>query len=182
VYNKPDAEEFLAEHEVAMAALRLDNTSAQSSNDNAANSANSEGESATKTSERDWVPVAHQAHTLVDTYAIVPIHNSPPVPFVESRLRQLPGEIMAQILGELLGFENEVDVTIPHAKRGHVRYRFQKWFPHLRAAFRTTLFTCKGFRELGINHLSETTNFINRFGDSARNLPVVFGHEATAMI
>lgn len=170
IYSQADAEDVMAEHQAAMAFLSLQQTSPQESEDSASTTPLSSGEIHASTAN---------ASTIV-----AKIQNPPsiPGPFSKSGFSTLPQEIMDEIWGLLLGFNNQIDLTIPHAKRGQPQLYFTSRFPHLRNAFSTFLLTSKGFRQEGLEYLSRTTTFFNTNGDSARNIPAVFGEEATKMV
>ena len=110
------------------------------------------------------------------------LHRGPGLPYDQTILGSLPDDIKTEIFGWILGTKHRIDLTVAHAKNGHPRLWFSSFFPHIREPFSTYLRACSGLRQEGIDHLFSTAVFVNRFSDSAKHFPKLYGHEATAWI
>ena len=184
IYNGFDAQEVLQEHQAAMAGLSLSPSDTPEIAD--------DGAVAPKTSGKTTIDIPNNG-TASGPKSRQPHHgpseqcqasfDEQAIPYSETRLGQLPAEIKNEIFGLLFGFEDpRMDTTIPHAKRGRLRLWFSRLNEVFREPFATYLLVSKDFRAEGMDHLMTVITFYNRNGDSARNLPVVFGEEATASI
>jgi hypothetical protein len=187
IWPQDNAAVVMDGHEAAMASLDLSGTSLEASAEASAADSGDLHAMEFHDSAESTINNSGTLSVLVqdtETFDQPPsaVNGRSPKPYPETRLGALPGETIMKIIGLVLGSEQTVDLTMPHAKGGRIKLRFTQWFPALRDAFSKFLLTCKCARAEGIDYLSRTTRFKSRNSDSARNIPALFGTEATGMI
>ena len=174
IANHDDVNDIMEEHQDGIASLGLGESSADAP-DSESTVESSEPGSDSKTD------VAMEHGTILPPPPHAE-HLGPLLPYSMTTLGGLPHEIKTVIFGWVLGFDHRIDLTVAHAKNGQPRLWFSSFFPDMREPFSTYLRACTGLRQDGIDHLLETTVFFNRFSDSAKHFPKLYGDVATGMI
>ena len=180
--NHEHADDIIEDPEAAMAFLGLEDSSVENADsEDTVDSLEPASDSKTSISMEDLFDVARELGIILFPSPL-PEHFSPRLPYNMTVLSSQPHEIKAEIFGWVVGVDHRIDLTVAHAKNGQPRLWFSSFFSDMREPFSTYLRACSGLRKDGTAHLISTTVFFNRFSDSAKHFPKLYGSLATGMI